>query len=187
MKTLRAALLISSLASLAALGCTAGSDDSAPGDVGPDSADETSEDGTFDPGSGIGCLFGDHLVTMARMRDLTVGKEKVLTAKSKISAIQSQQILDGFNRNNEEEPITDVKEAIEQTDDGEIAVREVEDTLHDRKFRLYVTHAGDNVIGFIYYAGSTRLAAEIGDGSIECVDDNAGFSAFDDLPFFYTN
>lgn len=189
MKTLRAALLLTCVASLAPLGCTADSDsdDDVAGGGGAESADETSEDGTFDPGSGIGCLFGDHLVTMARLRDLKVGAEKVLTTKSKVPAIQRDQILDAFNRNSGEEPITDVKEAIEQTDDGEIAVREVEDTLHKRKFRLYVTHAGDNVIGFIYYAGSTRLAADIGDGSIECVDDNARFSAFDDLPFFYTN
>src|SRR5688500_5634311 len=98
MKTLRATLLITCVASLAPFGCTAESDNSASEDVagGAESAVETSEDGTFDPGSGIGCLFGDHLVTMARMRDLTVGKEKVLTAKSKISAIQSEQILDAF-------------------------------------------------------------------------------------------
>jgi hypothetical protein len=153
-----------------------------------ETADETEppEDGTFDPGSGIGCLFGDHLVTMARMRDLDVGAEIVIDSESaaELASIQRDQILDGFSRTGVEPPAS-ISDALAATDDSEILLREVTDTAHERQFNMYVFSAGDNIVGFIYYARSLRLAAEIGDGSIGNCE--TGYSAFDSLPFFYTN
>jgi hypothetical protein len=138
------------------------------------------EDGTFDDGSGIGCIFGEHLVDMARMADLDISDAQTIDASTPLEGIVKEQVLDtAFD------PGMTLEEVIDSTDDAEIDLLTVRDEAHRRNFKMYVWSAGDNTVGRIYYSQSLRIAAEIGDGSIG--DCDAGYSNYDDLPFFYTN
>lgn len=146
-------------------------------------AEPVDEDGTFDESSGMGCIFGDHLVMMARMADLSSDHANTITATSDLPDIQRLQLLDVMNET--ALPATNLAEVVEQTDDEEIDLLLVEDLAHGRQFHMYIWSAGDNTVGRIYYSQSLRVAAEIGDGSI--FDCDAGFSNYDDLPWFYSN
>lgn len=141
---------------------------------------EFGEDGTFDDGSGVGCIFGDHLVMMARMADLDVSEPQVIDDESIVDGIILQQLLDtGFDT------VTNLEDLLDQTDDRSIDLITVRDEAHRRNFNMYIWSSGDTIVGQIYYSQSMRKAAEIGDGGISSCD--AGYSNFDDLPFFYVN
>jgi hypothetical protein len=138
------------------------------------------EDGTYDDGSGIGCIFGDHLVTMARMVDLDVSGPMTIDATTTLDGIVLEQVLDlSFDG------AKTLEEMLDETDDGEMDLLRVRDVAHRRNFNMYIWSAGDNTVGRIYYSQSMRIAAEIGDGSIGQCD--AGYSNYDALPYFYTN
>ncbi len=137
------------------------------------------ENGTLaDDGSGIGCIFGDHLVSMARAADLITSASTTLDANSPPTGIQLQQFLDATES-------TTLAEAWDMTDEAEVSLHTVRDTAHQREFNMYIWYAGDTVVGGIYYSKSLRVAGEIGDGGISKCD--AKYSNFDALPFFYVN
>ncbi len=156
-------------------------DDALPGE---ETEEEIDEDGSFDDGSGIGCIFGDHLVSMARMADLNIDVDTVIEADTELTAIQQKQVFE-IAQEFEVDPITSLEQALESTDEASMDLLTVHDTAHDRNFNMYIYSAGDNIVGRIYYSQSLRVAAEVGDGSIARCD--AGFSNYDDLPWFYTN
>ena len=113
--------------------------------------DVTPEDGTFDPSSGIGCIFGDHLVSIARARDLKVSDPLVISVGSvdSLSEIQKLQIIDDAKKFGGE--ILSIEEAVERADEAQIDFRTIKDTAHDREFNMFVYFAGDNASGSIYY------------------------------------
>lgn len=180
------------LASLIALpACTMGDDPLSPSadkadHIDPSEApeEESDEDGTFDEGSGIGCIFGDHLVSMARMSDLNIGLDTTIEAGSELTPIQLEQVL-AITAEAFVDEVTTLDKALEATDDASMDLLTVHDRAHDRDFNMYIYSAGDNIVGRIYYSKSMRIAAEVGDGSIGQCD--AGFSNYDDLDWFYTN
>jgi hypothetical protein len=184
-------LLLSTLIALPACG-TANDSTSPNSDKADDSAlgldagaeEELDEDGTFDDGSGIGCIFGDHLVSMARMADLDIDLSNTIEADSELTAIELSQVFAMTAESFVDGP-TSLEQALEATDEASIDLLTVHDRAHERNFNMYIYSAGDNIVGRIYYSKSLRIAAEVGDGSIgEC---DAGFSNYDDLPWFYTN
>ena len=145
---------------------------------------EFDENGTFDDGSGIGCIFGDHLVTAARMADLDIGLQATIEAESKLTEIQRDQVF-AIGGEFSVDEVTSLEQALEVTDEASMDLLTIHDRAHNRDFNMYIYSAGDNIVGRIYYAKSMRVAAEIGDGSIG--DCDAGFSNYEDLPWFYTN
>lgn len=150
----------------------------------PPQEEEFDEDGTFDDGSGIGCIFGDHLVSMARMADLDIGVDTTIEADTELTPIQRSQVF-AMTADFFVDEVTSLEQALEATDEASIDLLAVHDSAHERDFNMYIYSAGDNIAGRIYYSKSLRIAAEVGDGSIgEC---DAGFSNYDDLPWFYTN
>jgi hypothetical protein len=124
------------------------------------------------------CLFGDHLIQTARMKDLNFSKERIVTIKSVLTAKEEKQILVGTETNS-------LENAFDSTDDGEFWIRSVEDTAHQRSFTLFVYSSGDNIQGFFSSDSDDSVVAKVGDG--EVYDCKVSYSNYDDLQWFYTN
>ncbi len=127
------------------------------------------------------CLFGDTLIQMARMSDLQTGPEIVLKETSKITKLQSKQLIQAFSKEYEEK--FTMKKIFEFADDGVLYVRSVFDTRNYKTYTMYLYAAGDTVCGYIFEEKTLKQVAVIGDGSIyKCT---VSFNRYTSLPWFY--
>ena len=129
------------------------------------------------------CLFGNTLVEMARMSDLSAGPEIILTRGTVLPDLQKKQIVSALQK--EWEDIRTIQDAFDYTDDGLFYVRRILDTLSHESYTMYIYSAGDNVHGFIFREATTEQVARIGDASI--YDCRVSFQRYDYLPWFYSN
>lgn len=108
------------------------------------------------------CLFGPTFHALRTGTAFVVESQKVLTASSTLSALESAQLLAAVRESNSD--VATVAEAITAVDEDQVNQVGLRDAATGQRFTAYEYGAGDSSYGAIFVAGTTTRAAAIHDG-----------------------
>jgi hypothetical protein len=111
------------------------------------------------------CLFGNHLMEMARMRDLKRSSAREIKKLRKDSLLEKQ--LKVLNSDFLESEGDDVLALYDQ---GLVEISQVRSKSNRQNYTLIIGWQGDTVTGGVFKRNTTELMARVRDGGLECVD-----------------
>jgi hypothetical protein len=117
----------------------------------------------------MGCAFGSFLVEILEGERIEVVSRTVLTSAEGLDALTAAQIVDAVHESVHTD-VTDVAEAFERVDGGEINHYELRDRNTGVSYTFFEYGSGDNSFGRVYAEGTTTVVVRDHDTDLlDCI------------------